>query len=155
MYTQEYTHILRCTHTYVLLWSKTLSWVTPQHLSEIHLLFPFFNAPSSPSHQHLPWTTVLFQSPVRWQTHLSPYISTYKAGMPKMMKAQPWWGFPGDSCKEPTCQCRRLKRSNLWVGKIPWRRAWQPTPVFLPGESHGQRSLQAAVHRVTKESDTT
>ena len=28
-----------------------------------------------------------------------------------------------------------------WVGKIPWRRAWQPTPVFLPGETHGQRSL--------------
>ena len=30
---------------------------------------------------------------------------------------------------------------NPWVGKIPWRRAWQPTPVFLPGESDGQRSL--------------
>ena len=28
-----------------------------------------------------------------------------------------------------------------WVGKIPWRRTWQPTPVFLPGASHGQRSL--------------
>ena len=28
-----------------------------------------------------------------------------------------------------------------WVGKVPWRRAWQPTPIFLPGESHGQRSL--------------
>ena len=28
-----------------------------------------------------------------------------------------------------------------WVGKIPWRRAWQPTPIFLPGESYGQRSL--------------
>ena len=28
-----------------------------------------------------------------------------------------------------------------WVGKVPWRRAWQPTPVFLPGESYGQRSL--------------
>ena len=28
-----------------------------------------------------------------------------------------------------------------WIRKIPWRRAWQPTPVFLPGESHGQRSL--------------
>ena len=28
-----------------------------------------------------------------------------------------------------------------WVGKIPWRREWLPTPVFLPGESHGQRSL--------------
>ena len=36
------------------------------------------------------------------------------------------------------------------VGKIPWRRAWQPTPVFLPGESPGQRSQQATVHRVTK-----
>ena len=29
-----------------------------------------------------------------------------------------------------------------WIGNIPWRRAWQPTPVFLPGESHGQRSLE-------------
>ena len=40
-----------------------------------------------------------------------------------------------------------------WVGKIPWRRAWQPTPVFLPGESHGQRNL--VVHGVTKNLDTT
>ena len=36
-----------------------------------------------------------------------------------------------------------------WVGKIPWRRAWQPTAVFLPGESHGQRSW-AGYHRVAK-----
>ena len=45
--------------------------------------------------------------------------------------------------KESTCQCRRCKRHGFdsWVGKIPWRRAWQPMPVFLPGESHGQRSL--------------
>ena len=44
---------------------------------------------------------------------------------------------------EPTCQRRRRKRSRFspWVGKIPWRRAWQSIPVFLPGESHGQRSL--------------
>ena len=33
------------------------------------------------------------------------------------------------------------RRLDPWVGKIPWRRAGQPTPVFLPGESHGQRSL--------------
>ena len=47
------------------------------------------------------------------------------------------------SGKESTCQCRRLKRSgfNHWVGKIPWSRKWQPTLVFLPGKSHGQRSL--------------
>ena len=37
-------------------------------------------------------------------------------------------------------QCRRLW-FNPWVRKIPWRRKWQPTPVFLPGESHGQKSL--------------
>ena len=30
---------------------------------------------------------------------------------------------------------------NLWVGKVPWRRKWQPTPVFLPGKAHGQRGL--------------
>ena len=53
-------------------------------------------------------------------------------------------GFPGGaSGKEPACQCRRHKRCgfNPCVGKIPWRRKWKPTPVFLPGESHGHRSL--------------
>ena len=40
---------------------------------------------------------------------------------------------------------------NPWVGKIPRRREWQPTPVFLPGESHGHRSLVwATVHGVAK-----
>ena len=41
------------------------------------------------------------------------------------------------------CQCRRHKRCRFspWVGKMPWRRKWQPTPVFLLGESHGQRRL--------------
>ena len=41
---------------------------------------------------------------------------------------------------------------NPWIGKIPWRRAWQPTPVILPGESYGQRSLAgySLVHGVTK-----
>ena len=41
------------------------------------------------------------------------------------------------------------------VGKIPWRREWLPTPVFLPGESHGQRSLVGCVPWGHKESDTT
>ena len=51
--------------------------------------------------------------------------------------------FGGTSGKEPAGQCRRCKRCrfNPWVGKIPWRKARQPTPEFLPGESHGQRSL--------------
>ena len=53
-------------------------------------------------------------------------------------------GFPdGASGKEPTCQCRRHKRHRFdpCVRKIPWRGAWQPTPVFLPAESHGQKNL--------------
>ena len=54
--------------------------------------------------------------------------------------------------KELAYQCRRHKRCrfNSWVRKIPWRRAWQPSPVFLPGESHGQRSLGAADLRVAQ-----
>ena len=45
--------------------------------------------------------------------------------------------------KESSCQCRGLRRRGFYlcVGKIPWRRKWQPTPVFLPGKSHGRRSL--------------
>ena len=50
-------------------------------------------------------------------------------------------GFPGGAIgKEPACQCRR-QGFDPWVSKIPWRRAWHPTPVFLPGEFYGQRSL--------------
>ena len=47
------------------------------------------------------------------------------------------------SGKESSCQCRRHKRHGFypWAGKSPWRRKWKPTPVFLLGESHGQRSL--------------
>ena len=55
-----------------------------------------------------------------------------------------WRVFPGGTNgKEPTSECRRDKRHEFdpWVGKIPWRRKWQPTPVFLPGKSYGQRSL--------------
>ena len=44
------------------------------------------------------------------------------------------------SGRESACQCRRC-RFNPWVGKIPWRRKWQPTPIFLSRKSHGQRSL--------------
>ena len=51
-------------------------------------------------------------------------------------------------------QCRR-PRFNHWVSKSPWRREWQPTPVFLPGELHGQRSLEDYSPWGHKESDTT
>ena len=54
--------------------------------------------------------------------------------------------------KESTCQSRR-PGFDPWVGKMPWRRKWHPTPVFLPGESH-RGAWRATVHGVTKESDT-
>ena len=64
-------------------------------------------------------------------------------------------GGTGD--KEPICRCRRCKRCGFdpWVGRIPWRRAWQPTPIFLPGEFRGQRSLAGYSPEGHKESDTT
>ena len=88
--------------------------------------------------------------PAAWEKnvwHLQPIPSIWRplaflaVTLPK--------GFPGSaSGKEPSSQCRRFKRCGFldlpgaWVGKVSWRRAWQPTPwVFSPGASHGQRSL--------------
>ena len=63
----------------------------------------------------------------------------------------------GTGGQEPTCQCRKHERERIgpWVKKIPWRRAWQPSPVSLPGEFHGQRSLAGYSPWGCKESDTT
>ena len=66
-------------------------------------------------------------------------------------------GFPsGSVVKQSACQYRRLRVCSFdtWVRKIPWRRTWQPTPVFLPGKSHGQRSLVDYTPWGRKELDT-
>ena len=57
-----------------------------------------------------------------------------------MISSRASWWLSG---KESTCRSSRCRRRGFdpWVGKVPWRRKWQPTPVFLPGEFHGQRSL--------------
>ena len=57
----------------------------------------------------------------------------------------PWW----PSGKESICQHSRCEFDS-WVRKIPWRRKWQPTPVFLPGKSYRQRSLEDTVHGVPR-----
>ena len=62
----------------------------------------------------------------------------------------PWWLTRWSIC----LQCGR-HRFNPWVGKMPWRRKWQTTPVFLPGKFHGQRSLIGYSPWGHKESDTT
>ena len=64
-------------------------------------------------------------------------------------------GFPGGpSGKESTCQCRRC-RIDPWFGKIPWRRKWQSTPVYLLGKSPGQRCLAGYSPWGRKKLDTT
>ena len=69
----------------------------------------------------------------------------YVLGLPRWLRG-----------KESTCQCSRYQTHvfNPWVGKISWKRKWQPTPVFLPGESHGQRSLAGYSPGGLKELDT-
>ena len=69
-----------------------------------------------------------------------------------------WASFPGGARgKEHACQCGRRKRLwfDPWIRKIPWKRAWQPTLVFLPRASLGQRSLVGYIPKGCKESDTT
>ena len=86
--------------------------------------------------------------------------------MPALRQANPSFRTPytcqlamhsGSSDEESTCQCRRCRRHEFdpWVGKIPWRRAWRPTLVFLPGESHGQKSLTGYSSWGHKELDVT
>ena len=67
-----------------------------------------------------------------------------------LLDFNPWWLRWQSIC----LRCRR-PRFDPWVGKIPWRRKWQSTPVLLPGKSHGQRSLVGYSPWGCKESDTT
>ena len=62
---------------------------------------------------------------------LQAYLKDYNFLVAQMVKNLPAMQRPG---------------FDLWIRKIPWRREWLPTPVFLPGESHGQRSLVGTVH---------
>ena len=80
------------------------------------------------------------------------YIYTHTHIYVSIIYGLPWWL----SGKGSTCQCRRHRRPgfNPWVRKILWKREWQPTPVFLPGEFHGWRSLAGYSPWGCKEPDT-
>ena len=102
----------------------------------------------------VPWTREWLPTPAFWpgEFHGQKSLSGYRPWGQKESDMTEWlslswqvWGFPGGaSDKELTCQCRRHQRHGFdpWMGRIPWRRKWQPTSVLLSGESHGQRSLQ-------------
>ena len=76
-------------------------------------------------------------------------ISSYCAGWLRLVCLTHLGGISG---KETASQCRRSKRHRFdpWDGEDPLEEVWQPTAVFLPGESHGQRSLWATIHKVKK-----
>ena len=82
-----------------------------------------------------------YSGPVRNSTF--PFLSVYYT----------WMCLQCGTCgKEPPCQRGKHKKCgfDFWVEKIPWRRALQPTPVFLPGESHGQRSAESDMTEATE-----
>ena len=107
------------------------TWV--QSLSQEDLLEKAMATHSSILAWKIPWMEEpgkLQSMQLQSQTRLSNFTS--------LLHYRDQEGFlGGTSGKESACQCMRHRRSRLdpWVGKIPWRRAWQPIPVFLPGES--------------------
>ena len=67
------------------------------------------------------------------------------------IKKKPLEAVGGSDGQESACNAGDGRPGfDPWVGKIPWRRTWQPTPVFLPEESHGWRSLEGYSPWVTK-----
>ena len=83
------------------------------------------------------------------------YISIYF--LPICPRDTFWWGFPSDSAVKNSPATPRLRRHGFdpWVRKVSWRRKQQPTPVFLPGESQGQRSPAGYRPWGCKKSDST
>ena len=87
----------------------------------------------SPSHGVRPSFCVIFICPFTW---LCVMFGFWQLLFCTVCYGLPWWL----SGEEFACQCRRC-RFHPWVRKFPWRRECLPAPVFLPGKSHGQRSL--------------
>ena len=86
----------------------------------------------------------LLNNTLRIQSHVSFFWNilarswSSPSSLTRPSTSKPSWVLPGGlGRKESTCNAG----FNSWVRKIPWRKKWQPTPVFLPGKSHGQRSL--------------
>ena len=118
------------------------SWNSVPVKQELHLLVPI---------QPLKTNTLLPVSMILIVPSTSYKLNHWLISLSILFSRElPWW-LNG---KESTCQCRRWE-FDPWIGRIPWRGKWQPTPVFLPGKSHGQRSLAGYSPWGRKEPDTT
>uniref|UniRef100_A0A8C6CRF7 Origin recognition complex subunit 6 n=1 Tax=Moschus moschiferus TaxID=68415 RepID=A0A8C6CRF7_MOSMO len=78
----------------------------------------------------------------------SKILQSYESSLPQTQQVDLDLSRPLFTTAALLSACKILKKPRFWVRKIPWRMAWQSTPVFLPEESHGQRSLVATVHGV-------
>ena len=130
----------------------------PQATLDFHLLWTAPH-PLPPAQEDLEETQCLESKTILSVGHLGKTLVKPHYAFPLPVSLEtPCLGFPGGTNgKEPTCQCRRRKRFRFSprVRKIPWRKAWQPNPVFLPGDSHGQRNLLGYSPWGHKGSDTT
>ena len=89
-------------------------------------------------------------------THCTPILPSLLFANAHTLRIQPRWNLLWVSQVAPMVKnLPEMQVQFLGLGKIPWRRAWQPTPAFLPGESHGQRSLMGYTVHGVAESDTT
>ena len=117
-------------HTCVNIWYLFFSfWLTSLCVTDSRSIYISGNDPVQMTH-----ISFLF---------MAEYWVIFHCGLPRWL-----------SSKESACQCRS-HGFDLWVGKISWRRKWQPTAVFLPGKSHRQRSLAGYSPWGCKESDRT
>ena len=93
---------------------------------------------------------------LNWMLLLS-FLNTVSLRRECLYIGASFWWHSSRCFHELACQCKRHETLEFdrWAGKIPWRRAWQPTSVFLPGESHGQGSLAGYSPCSCKEPDTT
>ena len=117
-------------------------------------------AQSCSSSLWLPWT-VAYQSPLSMEFSRQEYWSGFLFPSPGELPdpgieyRSPTLDFPGGSDGKASVYNAGDLGFNPWVGKVPWRRKWQSTPVLLLGKSYGQRSLVGYSPRGHKESDTT
>ena len=110
---------------------------------------PFSTLPEGWCRKWDGWTISLYYS-----CKFSMRLKLHKNKLPQKIRISleglPWWLIG----KESTCQWGR-RRFDPWSRKIPWKKKWQPTPLFLPGNPVGGGAWWATVHRVAKESDMT